>query len=295
MHRRYSLLSCQAKPDYWQGSACSGSACRTAPVSVPEGRLWPGRRGGGWNVRGDACRTHGLLTRSGTCQRRGTRDLSGGGYGGLVSDAEGHRIAEWLNQHGITGMCWSIGCRRGDDLCRCWTPNAHPHRSGPCRRVASRSPTHWHHRLLGRWASGLDGGTHFQRRSERRRSDPARELPTRLMILIYPVITMTELTHGGSRNNLLGTDPAPEVVDRFPTRSRSPQKPRLHSWPMRRTTSGHAQHSRMFYQALRAHQVPAEYLELPSGDHGLDGYQGPMWDAWQTRSIAWLAEQKFIP
>src|ERR1700690_4246293 len=28
----------------------------------------------------------------------------GGGYGGLVTGAEGHGIAAWLNRHGITGI-----------------------------------------------------------------------------------------------------------------------------------------------------------------------------------------------
>ena len=48
-------------------------------------------------------------------------------------------------------------------------------------------------------------------------------------------------------------------------------------------------------QALRANKVPAEYLELASGGHGLNGYKGPMWDAWQKRSLAWLAERKLVP
>ncbi len=45
----------------------------------------------------------------------------------------------------------------------------------------------------------------------------------------------------------------------------------------------------------KAHKVPAEYLELPSGGHGLDHYKGPMWEAWQTKSLEWLAAQKMIP
>ena len=53
--------------------------------------------------------------------------------------------------------------------------------------------------------------------------------------------------------------------------------------------------SKMFYEALRAKGVAAKYLELPSGGHGLNGYKGPMWDAWQTQSLEWLAAQKFIP
>jgi hypothetical protein len=52
--------------------------------------------------------------------------------------------------------------------------------------------------------------------------------------------------------------------------------------------------SQSFYAALQAHQVPSEYLKLASGGHGLNGYQGPMWDAWQTRSLEWLAELKWI-
>jgi hypothetical protein len=51
----------------------------------------------------------------------------------------------------------------------------------------------------------------------------------------------------------------------------------------------------MFYDALRAHKVKARYLELPSGGHGLNGYQGPMWDRWQAAALAWLAENKLVP
>ena len=48
--------------------------------------------------------------------------------------------------------------------------------------------------------------------------------------------------------------------------------------------------SESFHKALKQHGVPTEYLKLPSGGHGLNGYQGPMWDAWQKRSLEWLRE-----
>jgi hypothetical protein len=44
----------------------------------------------------------------------------------------------------------------------------------------------------------------------------------------------------------------------------------------------------VFHEALRKNNVESRYLELPSGGHGLNGYKGPMWDAWQTESLAWL-------
>ena len=53
--------------------------------------------------------------------------------------------------------------------------------------------------------------------------------------------------------------------------------------------------SEAFFKALQHEKVPAEYLALPRGGHGLDGYKGPMWDAWQKRSLEWLAEQNLIP
>lgn len=37
--------------------------------------------------------------------------------------------------------------------------------------------------------------------------------------------------------------------------------------------------SRMFHEALKAQNIATHFLELPSGDHGLNGYKGPMWDA----------------
>ncbi|MGH7140140.1 MAG: alpha/beta hydrolase family protein, partial [Pirellulales bacterium] len=55
------------------------------------------------------------------------------------------------------------------------------------------------------------------------------------------------------------------------------------------------ENSKAFYEALLAHKVPARYVELPSGGHGLNGYKGPMWDKWQADSLAWLTELKFIP
>ena len=49
------------------------------------------------------------------------------------------------------------------------------------------------------------------------------------------------------------------------------------------------------YEALKAHGVAAEYLELPGGGHGLNGYQGPYWEAWQRAALKWLAKQKITP
>ena len=51
------------------------------------------------------------------------------------------------------------------------------------------------------------------------------------------------------------------------------------------------ENSRTLFAALQANNVPSKYLELVSGGHGLNDYKGPMWDAWQEQSLAWLAER----
>ena len=55
-----------------------------------------------------------------------------------------------------------------------------------------------------------------------------------------------------------------------------------------------ADNSRLFYAAMKAHKVRGKYLELPRGGHGLNGYKGPMWDAWQAQSLRWLAAEKLV-
>ena len=115
-------------------------------------------------------------------------------------------------------------------------------------------------------------------------------------VLIYPVITFSEKTHSGSRKRLLGEDQKPELVELFSNEKqvtdKTPPAFLAHALDDKVVSPDN---SRMFCDALKAHGVAAEYLELPSGGHGLNGYKGPMWDAWQARSLEWLAAQQMIP
>lgn len=221
----------------------------------------------------------------------------GGGYGGLVVGPEGHGIAKWLNDHGIAGMVLEYRLPRG----RSEVPLSDAQRA--IRTVRARAKE-WHIDparigIMGFSAGGhlaSTAGTHFDA-GDASATDPLERLSCRpdFMILVYPVITMGDITHGGSKKNLLGDSPTAELVERF-----SNEKQVSKNTPP--TFLAHAlddkpvppENSRRFHAALEAHQVPTKYLELPSGGHGLNGYKGPMWDAWQTQSLAWLAEQKLL-
>jgi dipeptidyl aminopeptidase/acylaminoacyl peptidase len=116
------------------------------------------------------------------------------------------------------------------------------------------------------------------------------------MILVYPVITMGEKTHGGSRTNLLGKNPDAKLVELFSNEKQVTEKtPPAFLAHAKDDRVVVPENSKAFYDALQAQKVPSKYLELESGGHGLNGYKGPMWDAWQAGSLAWLAELKFIP
>ena len=116
------------------------------------------------------------------------------------------------------------------------------------------------------------------------------------MILVYPVVTMGEKTHGGSRNNLLGKDPEAKLVELFSNEKQvTPNTPPAFLAHAKDDRAVVPDNSKAFFAALQKHKVKAKYLELPSGGHGLNGYKGEMWDRWQNQSLAWLAEMKFIP
>jgi acetyl esterase/lipase len=222
----------------------------------------------------------------------------GGGYGGLVVGAEGHGIARWLNQHGIAGIVLEYRLPKG----RCFVPLLDAQRA--LRTVRYRAPQ-WNIApnrigIIGFSAGGhlaSTAGTHFDAGNPQA-SDPIDRVSCRpdFMVLIYPVITLSEKAHGGTKRNLLGLNPTPERIQLFSNERQvtdnTPPAFLAHAQDDRTVAP---EHSQMFCDALRARHVAVEHLKLPNGGHGLNGYQGPMWDAWQRRSLEWLAEQKMIP
>ncbi len=222
----------------------------------------------------------------------------GGGYRNLVTGPEGTGIAQWLNSHGITGIVLEYRLPQSDAYrplldaqraIRTVRANAQKWNIEPAKigimgfsaggHLASTAATHFD--------SGNPNGSS---RIEKMSSRPD------FALLIYPVITMGEWTHAGSKANLLGEHPDQSLVEHFSNEmqitSETPPTFLAHAVDDKVVSSLNSQR---FYDALVAKRIPAKYLELPSGGHGLNGYKGPMWDRWQVQSILWLAEQGWIP
>lgn len=222
----------------------------------------------------------------------------GGGYGGLVTGAEGHGIAAWLNTHGVTGVVLEYRLPKG----RPYVPLLDARRAIRTVRANGKA---WgvdpaKVGIIGFSAGGhlaSTAGTHFDD-GDPKATDGVEKQGCRpdFMILVYPVVSMGEKGHGGSRTNLLGKQPDEKLVKLFSNElqvtAKTPPAFLAHAKDDKPVPPDN---SKLFHDALQAQKVPSKYLELASGGHGLNGYKGPMWDAWQAQSLEWLREQKFLP
>ena len=116
------------------------------------------------------------------------------------------------------------------------------------------------------------------------------------MMLVYAVISMSDKPHKLSKLKLLGADPSPNLVTLYSNEMQvSDQTPPAFLAHAKDDAGVPPDHSRNFVAALKKHGVPVEYLELPSGNHGLNGCKGPLWEQWKAESLVWLATRGFIP
>ncbi len=222
----------------------------------------------------------------------------GGGYGGLVTGGEGHGIAAWLVENGITGIVLEYRLPKQ----RPFVPILDAQRA---IRMARAHAKEWGIKADRIGIIGFSAGghlastavTHFDSGNPKA-DDPIERVSSRpdFGVLIYPVVSLGEIGHGGTRKNLLGPAPSSTLLDYFSNEKQVGEKtPPVYLAHALDDKVVIPDNSKRLYEALRANQVPAHYLELPSGGHGLNGYKGPMWDAWQEQSLAWLAENSTRP
>lgn len=291
-------------PFHWRLAALLISLCSLSCISRGEDKIVPEKMGL-WNGHaalgdGQTQETEVYITVYRPALPNGTAVVicPGGGYGGLAVQPEGHGIAAWLNGHGVTGVVLEYRMPVG----RHAVPLLDAQRA---IRTVRANAAAWHIDparigIIGFSAGGhlaSTAATHFDG-GKPEATDAIEKVSCRpdFAILVYPVISMGKLTHGGSRNNLLGKDPSAELIELYSNEKQVTDKtpPTFLAHPLDDTVVAHA-NSQAFYEALQARKVPSKYLELASGGHGLNGYKGPMWDAWQTQSLEWLTELKLLP
>jgi acetyl esterase/lipase len=221
----------------------------------------------------------------------------GGGYIRHVTDREGYSIALWLSEHGIATIILEyrlpklrhqvplLDAQRAIRLTRA---NAAAWKINPTRIG-----------ILGFSAGGhvaSTAATHFDN-GNADSPDPIERLSCRpdFAWLVYPVVTMGNFTNKGSRDELLGSDPKPELVRLYSNETQvtadTPPTFLAHAIDDKPVPP---ENSRQFVAAMKAQRVSVELLELPSGGHGLNGCKGPLWEQWKAAALKWLAGQKLV-
>ncbi len=221
----------------------------------------------------------------------------GGGYTHLA-DHEGRPVAEWLNTLGINAFV--LKYRLGP---RYHHPAPLNDAARAIRLVRSQS-VEWgidpqRVGVLGFSAGGhlaATAGTHFDSgkadapdRIERLSSRPD------LMILIYPVITMLDRAHVGSRTNLLGPNPSADLArllsNELQVTKETPPAFLVHTMTDKTVP---VENSLEFVMALRKAGVPFEFHLYEQGPHGFGlGTKDPILSTWPERCAAWLRLHKF--
>ncbi len=135
-------------------------------------------------------------------------------------------------------------------------------------------------------------GTHFD--TSTIPNDEKISLRPDFMILIYPVISMTdELTHKGSRENLLGKSPDAAQIKLFSNELHiTPSTP-----PTWLTHTGDdkvvtVENSIRFYQELIRNKVPTEMHLYPKGNHGF--VLSIPTDEWMQPLFSWMKKSGFV-
>jgi acetyl esterase/lipase len=225
----------------------------------------------------------------------------GGGYGGLAGH-EGEDYALWLNQNGIAGFVLkyrlgSAGYRHPrmlEDAARAirfvrakaadWKID--PKRIGV---MGSSAGGHLASTILTHFDSGKAEAEDI---IERESSRPD------LGILCYAVITMGKHTHQGSKNNLLGKDPSPELVQLLSNELQvTPQTPPTFLWHTLEDTAVPVENSLDFAASLRKAGVPFDLHVYQKGRHGIGLASKPPFNnphPWAKDCLFWLREQNFV-
>ena len=218
----------------------------------------------------------------------------GGGYGHLAVDHEGKQIAEWLNGLGVAAFMLKY---RIAPRYRHPAPMLDAQRA--VRTVRARAKE-WNvdPQRIGIWGFSAGGhlastvATHFDD-GKPDAEDPIERVSCRpdFAILAYPVITFyPPYAHIGSRNNLLGKDPDPQLIELFSNeRQVTAKTPPPFLFHTNADAGVPPENSILFYQALRKHGVPTELHVYEQGPHGVGlALNDSVLSSWGERLAAWL-------
>ena len=298
------------------GYAQQRDPAATAPPAVEFIRLWDGQRTPNSkgitledkvaNERIQQVGTAGMYAFfSSARQNSGAAVLicPGGGYAHLAYVIGGTELAEWFTSIGVSAFVLKYRLPTSPDLQQ--------------RHLAPLQDAQRAMRLIranaGKWGikpdkigvMGTSAGGHLAAHLGVSTKDAAPDddplarasSAANFMILVSPVITMGEYGHAGSRRNLLGDTPSPQLLETYSLEKQvttaAPPAFVVHAVDDKAVS---VRNSLMFYAALIDKGISASLHTFPHGGHAIAARNNPgSTQAWTTLCEMWLAEIGFIP
>ncbi|EMI58406.1 pectin acetylesterase [Rhodopirellula sallentina SM41] len=205
----------------------------------------------------------------------------GGGYGGLSIEKEGHAVAQWMCDLGVTAGVLKYRCSGG--------ANEHPVPLQDARRALEIMREHasqWELKPDRVGILGFSAGGHLAASVA---TDA--EADINYAVLVYPVISMRNgVTHNGSKKNLLGKEPSDELIAEMSRDERVDAE----TCPTFLVHAGDdkavpIENSLRYYAAMQKHNVPGELHIYDRGGHGFGMFRDdrPV-DSWPNACKAWM-------
>lgn len=232
----------------------------------------------------------------------------GGGYGGLAADHEGHQIAQFFNDLGVSAFV--LHYRLGGKGYHYPAQLADVQRAlRTVRHQAAGSDAGIDPERIG--VIGFSAGGHlasmaatlFDRTAyPADAADPIDRLSARpdFAVLCYPVISMRDgITHDGSRKNLSGDedpdDQSSKILSLSSELNVPSDAPPTFLFHTSEDSVVPAANPILFYQALLKNHIPAELHIYQRGPHGVGLFRGdPATGTWSAHLVTWLRDNGFF-
>ena len=190
----------------------------------------------------------------------------GGGYMMSSTKSEGEAYARELNKRGYSAFVLHYRCRRKgrypaplQDVARALQNILH---RADELRLETESYSLWGSSAGGHLAASF--GTECMGYAQFILPKPG------VLVLAYPVITMSRFTHKPSRNNLLGVHPDRSLIELTSVEKHITENySATYVWCGGADRTVDPRNSSMLAKALSEHHVPCEYREFPRVGHGV--------------------------
>ncbi len=216
--------------------------------------------------------------------------LAGGGYRFVCSASEGFPVAARLNELGYDAFVLNYRCGEGYSA-----PAPLEDLTAALRFILANRET-FGVDAEGYAVIGFSAGAHLTATlGTEHLGYPARSLPKPGMIgLAYPVITMGDLSHYGSREALFGEEKKddPEMIETYSIEKHvTSAYPPVFLWQCSRDSLVPIENSRMMAQALKENGVPFIYETYDSDVHGWGFAIGEAAEGWVDRAVDFWEKQ----